>query len=94
MIYTRDETGYILKHETGKYFSLKNPTPLGFDYLTEDPVEATLFPIRELAEYTVKQNKEQDRSAIRWSSERAMIETISACIVKELKIHTEYEVEE
>lgn len=94
MIYAKDEKAYILKHEDGKYFSMKNPVPLDSDYLTEDPVEATRFPVRELAEYTIKQNKEQDRSTIRWSSERALIDTISACTVKELKIHTEYEVEE
>ena len=94
MIYTRDEKAYILKHETGKYFSMQDPTPLGSDFLTEDPVKATRFPVRELAEIAVKQNKEMDRSTIRWNSERALIETISACTVKELKIHTEYEVEE
>lgn len=94
MIYTRDETGYILKHESGKYFLISNPTPLGSDFLTDDPVKATQFPIRDLAEYAIKQNKEIDRSTIRWNSERALIDTISACTVKELKIHTEYEVEE
>lgn len=94
MIYTKDEKAYILKHETGKYFSMSEPTPLDYDYLTEDPVKATRFPVRELAEIAVKRNKEQDRSTIRWSSERALIDTISACTVKELKIHTEYEVEE
>lgn len=94
MIYTRDETGYILKHETGKYFTMTDPTPLGFDHLTDDPVKATRFPVRELAEIAVKRNKEHDRSTIRWNSERALIETISDCTVKEIKIHTEYEVEE
>ena len=94
MIYTKDETGYILKHETGKYFVIQNPTPLGFDDLTDDPVKATRFSVRELAENVVKRNKEHDRSIIRWNSERALIETIFACTVKEIKIHTEYRVEE
>lgn len=43
MIYTRDETGYILKHESGKYFSIQNATPLELEYLTDDPVKATRF---------------------------------------------------
>ncbi len=94
MIYTKDETSYILKHESGMYFLIPNPTPLGSDYLTKDPVEATRFSIRDLAEYAVKQNKEMDRSTIRWNSEKALIDTISACTVKELKTHAEYEVEE
>jgi hypothetical protein len=94
MIYTRDESAYILKHETGKYFLMQDPTPLGSDFLTDDPVEATRFTARELAEGAVKQNKAIDRSTIRWNSERALIETISDCTVKEIKIHTEYEVEE
>lgn len=94
MIYTKDETAYILKHETGKYFLMPKQVPLDFDFLTEDPVEATRFHSRYPAEYTIKRNKEMDRSTIRWNSERALIETISACTVKELKIHTEYEVEE
>jgi hypothetical protein len=94
MINTRDETGYILKHETGKYFSMTDSAPLGFDHLTDDPVKATRFPVRELAESAIKRNKEMDRSTIRWNSEMALIETISDCTVKEIKIHTEYEVEE
>ena len=94
MIYTRDETGYILKHKTGKYFLIQNATPLEFEYLTDDPVKATRFPVRELAESAIQRNKEHDRSTIRWNSEMMLIETISDCTVKEIKIHTEYEVEE
>jgi hypothetical protein len=94
MIYTRDETGYILKHESGRYFSMKDPTPLGFDNLTDDPVKATRFHVRELAEYAIQRIKDMDRSEMRWHSERELADAISACTVKELKIHTEYEVEE
>lgn len=94
MIYTKDDHAYILKHESGKYFSIQNVTPLGFDYLTKDPVEATRFSIRDLAESAIKRNKEMDRNAMRWESEKLYADIISACTVKELKIHTEYEVEE
>ena len=39
MIITKDETAYILKHETGKYVSLQDEST--YDYLTKDPLEAT-----------------------------------------------------
>lgn len=94
MIYTRDETGYILKHETGKYFLIQNATPLEFEYLTDDPVKATRFSIRDLAESAIKRNKERDRNTMRWNSEKLLADIMSSCTVKELKIHTEYEVEE
>ena len=94
MIYTRDETAYILKHETGKYFLMPKQVPLDFDFLTDDPVEATRFHSRYPAELVVKHNKELDRKTMRWNSERVLADTISACTVKELKTHTEYEVEE
>lgn len=94
MIYTRDEHAYILKHESGKYFSIQNATPLEFEYLTDDPVKATRFPIRDLAEYAIKRNKEMDRNAMRWVSEKLLADIMGSCTVKELKIHTEYEVEE
>ena len=94
MIYTRDESAYILKHESGKYFLMPEPIPFGADYFTNDPLKATRFSNRDLAEYAVKQNKEMDRNTMRWHSERELADTISACTVKELKIHTEYDVEE
>lgn len=94
MIYTRDESAYILKHESGKYFLMPDPVPFGADYLTEDPVKATRFPVRDLAEYAIQRNKEMDRKEMRWHSERELADAISACTVKELKVHTEYEVEE
>jgi hypothetical protein len=94
MIYTKDEHAYILKHETGKYFLIQNATPLEFEYLTDDPVKATRFSIRELAESAIERNKNMDRNTMRWESEKILADIISDCTVKEIKIHIEYEVEE
>lgn len=94
MIYTKDEHAYILKHESGKYFSIQNATPLKLEYLTDDPVKATRFSIRDLAESAIKLNKERDRNTMRWNSEKLLADIMSSCTVKELKIHTESEVEE
>lgn len=92
MIITKDETAYILKHETGKYVSLQDEST--YDYLTKDPLEATRFSTRNTAQLVIKHNKELDRKTIRLNSERVLTDTLSACTVKELKTHTEYEVEE
>ena len=92
MIYTKDERAYILKHETGKYLSFQDEST--YDHLTENPLVATKFSTRMTAELVVKHNKELDRNTMRWNSERVLADTISACTVKELKTHTEYEVEE
>lgn len=101
MKYTRDETGYILKHEDGKYFIMPAPG-MSYehmscslsDYFTKDPLKATRFSMREVAEMVIERNKNIDRSNIRWNSERALVEIISACTVKELRVYDEYEVEE
>ena len=94
MIYTKDETAYILKHESGMYFLMKKYIPLDSYYLTKNPLEATKFSTREIAENVVKRNKELDRKTVCWNTERVLADTISACTVKELKTHTEHEVEE
>ena len=95
MNFVRQETAYILKHKCGKYFTMPSPN-VGWDlnaYFTDDPLKATRCTMRELAESAIERNKNMDRSIIRWTSERALVEIVSACTVKELKIHTEFEVE-
>ena len=94
MIYTKDQTEYILKHESGKYFLMPDHVPSLSDYLTDEPLQATRFSTRDLAEYAIKRNKEMDRREMRWHSEMELADVIAACTVKSLKVHTEFEVEE
>ena len=89
---TKDVKGYILKHESGRYYtgcySSINV------YLTDEPLMATQFTTRELAEQAITNAKKVDRSSLRWGAEIAMNDTIAACAVKEINIHTSYDVQD
>ena len=90
-----EETYYILKHKMG-YVTVPMPDALFsvYQYFTEDPLKATRFTTRFIAEKAIERNKSITRDSIRSGSELLLVDVISACTVKELKIHTEYEVEE
>jgi hypothetical protein len=92
----KTETSFILKHEIGKYikFPISN---VGWDlnsYFTDDPLEATRFFARELAESAVDRARNLDGHACRWTSELVIHEILSECTVKEIKVHIEFEIEE
>ncbi len=89
---TKDLNGYVLKHESGRYFT-GCYSPINV-YLTDDPLMATRFSTRELAEQAITNAKNVDRSSLRWASETAMNNIISECTVKEINIHTSYDVQD
>lgn len=53
----RTETRYILKHVSGKYF--KNTVfATSYDaFLTDDILQASIFPTKEIADTVIKSNK-------------------------------------
>lgn len=89
---TKDLKGYVLKHESGQYYtgcySLINV------YLTDEPLMATRFSTSELAEQAITNAKNVDRGCLRWAAEIAMNDIIAACTVKEINIHTSYDVQD
>lgn len=89
---TKDLKGYVLKHESGRYFtgcySSINV------YLTDDPLMATRFHTRELAEQSIANAKNVDCGSPKWDSEIAMHDIIAACTVKEINIHASYDVQD
>ena len=89
---TKDLNGYVLKHESGRYFtgcySSINV------YLTDEPLMATRFSTRELAEQAITNAKNVERGSLRWASEIAMNNIIAACSVKEINIHASYDVQD
>lgn len=90
----RTETGFILKHETGKYIKLPC-YDVGCDlnaYFTDDPVSAARFFARELAANAIENSKKLLEGAFRWPNEWWMNKLISESTVKEIKVHTEFEV--
>lgn len=89
---TKDLNGYVLKHESGRYFT-GCYSPINV-YLTDEPLMATRFSTRELAEQAITNAKNEDRSSFRWGAEIAMNDTIAACTVKEINIHTSYDVQD
>lgn len=89
---TKDLKGYVLKHESGRYFTCCY-SPINV-YLTDDPLRATRFSTRELAEQAIANAKNVDRGCLRWAAEIVMNKIIAACTVKEINIHTSYDVQD
>lgn len=89
---TKDLKGYVLKHEGERYFT-GCYSPINV-YLTDEPLMATRFSTRELAEQAITNAKNVDRGCLRWAAEIAMNNIIAACTVKEINIHTSYDVED
>ena len=89
---TKDLNGYVLKHDTGRYFtgcgSLINV------YLTDEPLLATRFSTRELAEQAITKAKNVDFGGLKWGSEIVMAGIIAECTVKEINIHASYDVQD
>lgn len=52
---TKDLNGYVLKHESGRYFT-GCYSPINV-YLTDEPLMATRFTTRELAEQAITNAK-------------------------------------
>ena len=51
------ETRYILKHVSGKYFK-NTPFATSYDaFLTDDVLQASRFPSKEIADTVIKSNK-------------------------------------
>lgn len=92
MTVTKDLKGYILKHESGRYFL--NCYPSINVYLTDDPLMAPRFSSRELAEQAITKAKNIDRGSLKWGFESVMNDIIAACTVKEINIHTSYDVQD
>lgn len=55
--FKRTETRYILKHVSGKYFK-STPFATSYDaFLTDDILQATRFPTKEIADNVIQSNK-------------------------------------
>ena len=55
--FKRTETRYILKHVSGKYFK-NTPFATSYDaFLTDDIMQATGFPTKEIADNVIQSNK-------------------------------------
>ena len=89
---TKDVNGYVLKHESGRYYT--GCCASINVYLTDEPLMATRFSTRELAEQAIANAKNVERGSLRWGAEIAMHDTIAACTVKEINIHTSYDVQD
>lgn len=89
---TKDVKGYVLKHESGRYYT--GCCASINEYLTDEPLMAVQFTIRELAEQAITNAKNVDRGSLRWGSEIVMNDIIAECSVKEINIHTSYDVQD
>lgn len=89
---TKDSKGYVLKHDSGRYFT-GGCTSIT-EYLTDDPLRAARFSTRELAEQAITKAKNVDFGSLEWGSEIVMNGIIAECVVKEINIHTSYDVQD
>lgn len=55
---------------------------------------APRFSSRELAEQAITKAKNIDRGSLKWGFESVMNDIIAACTVKEINIHTSYDVQD
>ena len=84
--FKRKETGYILKHVSGKYF--KNTAfATSYDaFLTDDIMQATRFPTKEIVDSVIQRNKGAE---FKYAGEFMLHTTLMDCSVVVLELNIE-----
>lgn len=74
----RTETRYILKHASGKYFK-NTPFATSYDaFLTDDIMQATRFPTKQIADAVIQSNKNAE---FKYAGEFMLRTTLMDCSV-------------
>lgn len=81
---SRTDTGYILQHESGEYFSPQSLT-------TDDPLKAIRYLLKSTAEQVIANAKVMEP---RWGGEKTLKDFLIHCAPKKITVNVEAEVEE
>lgn len=82
--FKRTETRYILKHVSGKYFK-NTPFATSYDaFLTDDIMQATGFPTKEIADSVIQSNKGAE---FKYAGEFMLHTTLMDCNVVVLELN-------
>ena len=86
----KNETCYILQHESGEYFHISS-MPVPQLYLTDEPLKATRYLLKPLAETAITNAKVMVPF---WNAEKELKDVLLHCKPKKITIKVEAEVEE
>lgn len=85
---SKTETGYILQHESGEYFSSSfSPQSIS----TDDPLKAVRYLFKSTAEQVIANAKVM---VPHWGGEKILQDFLIHCTPKKITVHVEAEVEE
>lgn len=86
----KNETCYILQHKNGEYFHISS-MPVMQSYLTDEPLKATRYLLKPLAEQAIVNAK---IIVPFWNAEKELKDVLLHCKPKKITIKVEAEVEE
>lgn len=87
----KNETCYILQHESGEYFHISS-MPVMQSYLTDEPLKAVRYLFKSMAEQAIVNAKVFTDA--RWAGEKILKDILEHCTPKKITIKVEAEVEE
>ena len=84
--FKRNETRYILKHVSGKYFKNSAFATTYDAFLTDDIMQATRFATKQIADAVVQRNK---KAEFKYAGEFMLSTTLMDCSVVVLELNIE-----